>query len=70
MRSRLEGVVLLPNIQDMMQWHWSASRQYSSSSAYSALFLGSASILGARELWKVKALNEFKLFGTRQMLDI
>jgi hypothetical protein len=68
-RSRLEGVVLSSNVTDTLHWRWCASGLYSSSSAYSALFLGSASISGARELWKVKAPNEFKLFVCLVALD-
>jgi hypothetical protein len=61
-RSRLQGVVLSSNTSDTLHWRWNASGLYSSNLAYSTLFLGSASISGARELWKVKAPNEFKLF--------
>jgi hypothetical protein len=38
-----------------VRWRWSASGQYSSRSAYHAMFAVQSSMLRARELWKVKA---------------
>jgi hypothetical protein len=36
--------------------------QYSSSSAYAAMFLVQYVLLRAKELWKVRAPNEFRFF--------
>ncbi|OEL31369.1 hypothetical protein BAE44_0007612, partial [Dichanthelium oligosanthes] len=47
---------------DRIVWKWCPSGQYSCSSAYQALFLGQSALLGAKELWKVKAPNEFRFF--------
>jgi aspartate carbamoyltransferase catalytic subunit len=37
---------------DKFNRKWSPNDQYSSASAYSALFLGRVDILGARQIWK------------------
>jgi hypothetical protein len=39
-----------------------ASGQYSSSSAYAAMFLGQSALHGAKELWKVRASNDADSF--------
>jgi hypothetical protein len=44
-------------VDDRFIWCWSASSSYSVPSAYGAMLVGQTQILGARELWKVKALN-------------
>ncbi|OEL13137.1 hypothetical protein BAE44_0025844 [Dichanthelium oligosanthes] len=49
--------------QDRIVWKWCPSGQYSCSFAYQAFFLGQSALLGAKELWKVKAPNEFRLFS-------
>ncbi|OEL22734.1 hypothetical protein BAE44_0016248, partial [Dichanthelium oligosanthes] len=41
--------------QDRVRWKWCPSGRYSCSSAYQAFFVGQTALLGARELWKVKA---------------
>ncbi|OEL28368.1 hypothetical protein BAE44_0010616 [Dichanthelium oligosanthes] len=47
---------------DRVIWKWCPSGLYSCSSAYQAFFVGQSALLGAKELWKVKAPNEFRLF--------
>lgn len=43
-------------------WKWSLDGKYAASSTYKAFFEGLSSLLGARELWKTKALPKAKLF--------
>jgi hypothetical protein len=62
LRQRLQNFVLHPSLQDRVVWKWCASGQYSCSSAYQAMFLGQTALAGAKELWKVKAPNEYRLF--------
>jgi hypothetical protein len=66
---RVEQVSLSQGVEDRIIWKWTASRQYSSSSAYTAMFLGQSALLGAKELWKVRAPNEFKFFLWLAMQD-
>jgi hypothetical protein len=47
---------------DRFVWKWTADGKYSASSTYRAFFAGSTSLLGARELWKTKALPRVKFF--------
>jgi uncharacterized protein involved in response to NO len=54
-RPLLDSMVLTPGSSDRVTWWWSASGQYSTRSAYCALFVDQCSMLGAKELWKVKA---------------
>jgi hypothetical protein len=61
-RQRLQQVRLSQNVSDRFAWRWSASGNYSSRSAYTAMFFGEASILGAKELWKVRAPKKCKFF--------
>jgi hypothetical protein len=48
---------------DKFIWKWSPNGQYSSASAYSALFLGRIDILGARQIWKIQMLGKCKFFA-------
>jgi hypothetical protein len=41
---------------------FSADGQYSASSTYRAFFYGSTKLLGAKELWQVKAPSRIKIF--------
>jgi hypothetical protein len=61
-RERLEQVVLRQGVEDTLLWRWSALGKYSASSAYNAMFLGQTQVLGAKELWKVKAPNKCRFF--------
>jgi hypothetical protein len=56
-RQRLQAVQLLPGVADKFVWRWDVSGSYSCRSAYRALFLGQAQVLGAAQLWKVRAPN-------------
>jgi hypothetical protein len=58
----LHSVTLSPLQPDRFVWKWSSSGSYSVSSTYRALFAGSTSLLGARELWSTKAPPKVKLF--------
>ncbi|OEL24169.1 hypothetical protein BAE44_0014812, partial [Dichanthelium oligosanthes] len=62
LKQRLQGTVLDPASLDRVVWKWCPSGQYSCSSAYQAFFLGQSALLGAKELWKVRAPNEYRLF--------
>lgn len=56
------SVTLQPSQSDRFVWKWSADGKYSVSSSYRAFFAGSSSLLGAKELWRVKAPPKVKLF--------
>jgi hypothetical protein len=56
-------VVVHVGAQDKLTWTWSASGHFSMSSAYLAMFLGQSSVLGAKELWKIKAQGKCLFFG-------
>jgi hypothetical protein len=60
--SRIQQVHLSPAIDDKFIRKWSSSGKYSSSLAYSALFLGQTVIEGAKQLWKTKAPNKARFF--------
>jgi hypothetical protein len=62
LRQQLDTVSLTPEVEDWITWKWSSSGQYSSSSAYAAMFYEQSVLLGAKELWKVRAPNEYKFF--------
>jgi hypothetical protein len=70
LRQKLEDVSLSQGVADMLIWKWTTSGQYSSSSAYAAMFLSQPALLGAKELWKVKAPNEFMFFLWLAMQDL
>lgn len=61
-RELLRSVNLQPLQSDRFVWRWSPDGRYSVSSTYRAFFHGSASLLGAKELWSVKAPPRVKLF--------
>jgi len=50
-------------MSDRFVWKWSSDGKYSASSAYRAFFVGATSLLGAKELWKVKAPPQVKFFS-------
>jgi hypothetical protein len=59
----LEWVVLIRHgVQGSLRWCWTTSGKYSASSAYNAMFIGQTGVLGAKELWKVKAPNKCRFF--------
>lgn len=59
----LRSVVLEPSQPDkFVVWKWSADGSYSSRATYKAFFAGATELLGAKELWKVKAPPRLKLF--------
>jgi hypothetical protein len=62
LRQQLDTIDLSLRVEDQITWKWSSSGQYSYSSAYAVMFYGQSVVLGAKELWKVRAPNEFKLF--------
>jgi hypothetical protein len=53
---------LSPGTNDHFISKWSASGAFSSRSAYRALFLGQAAVLGASQLWKVMVPDEYHFF--------
>jgi hypothetical protein len=59
---RSEGFHHDVSVPDRFCWKWTASGQYSASSAYRAFFLGQSGILGARELRKTRAPPPCKFF--------
>jgi hypothetical protein len=62
LHQRLQQVQLNKQQPDWILWHWNASGQYSSTSAYAALQLGQVPIEGCRQLWKVRAPNACHFF--------
>jgi hypothetical protein len=64
--------LLLParlNEHDRFSWHWTASREYTSKSAYQAMFAGESAVVGVKELWKAKASNKCRFFIWLALLD-
>jgi hypothetical protein len=61
-RERIEQVALRQGVEDKLLWHWSASGRYLASSACNVMFLGQTQVLGAKELWEVKAPNKCRFF--------
>jgi hypothetical protein len=59
---RVQQVHLLPSVTDRFVWKWCSSGWYSSRSAYLALFLGRASVEGAKQLWKSMAPRKVRFF--------
>jgi hypothetical protein len=62
LRERVEHVQLQPVVLDSISLRWSASGDFSSKSAYAALNMGQANLLGAKQVWRAKAPREFKFF--------
>lgn len=60
--SIIRDLVLHPLQEDRFVWRWTPDGKYSASSAYRAYFAGSASLLGAKELWQTKAPPRVKFF--------
>jgi hypothetical protein len=52
---RLQHIQLAPERPDVVTWQWEVSGLYSCRSSYKGLCSGQNSILGAKELWKVRA---------------
>jgi hypothetical protein len=63
---RVWGLLLdftLTEAVDRFIWKWTASDEFSSASAYIALFFGRSSLLGASHLWKTQAPGRVRFFG-------
>lgn len=58
----LRDITLEPSRRDRFIWKWSPSGTFSVSSTYRAFFAGSTRLLGATELWRIKAPPKVKLF--------
>jgi hypothetical protein len=58
----LDAVELQPGIRDRHLWKFSASGEYTTSSAYKALFLGSVQFEPAERVWKSWAPGKCKFF--------
>ena len=58
----LEAVVLRPQAEDRFCWRFISDGVYSASSAYKAMFVGSSTLRGAKELWKTSAPPKVKFF--------
>lgn len=58
----LQSVALQPLQPDRFVWKWSSSGNFSVSLTYRAFFVGSTKLLGAKELWRTKALPKVKMF--------
>jgi hypothetical protein len=48
---------------DRFIWKWSSNGEFSSSSAYRALFFGRTSLAGVDRIWKVQAPGRCRFFG-------
>jgi hypothetical protein len=53
----------LTETRDRFIWKWTASGEFSSGSAYRALFFGWSPLLGASHLWKTQAPSRVRFFG-------
>lgn len=60
-RQRLQAINLNQE-SDKFIWRWDSSGNYSSRSAYRALFLGQTSLMGVKELWETRAPNKCRFF--------
>jgi hypothetical protein len=69
LRQQLDQVLLQVGTQDRLEWRWLASAQFSTQSAYQAMFLCQFSVLGAKELWKIKALGKCLFFKWQVLLS-
>jgi hypothetical protein len=58
----LEGTLLQPNVQDRHVWRFSSSGDYSSKSAYTAMFHGSVFFKQADRIWKTWAPSKCRFF--------
>jgi hypothetical protein len=58
----IEQVHLSSGTPDTFAWRFAASQQYSTTSAYGAMFLGCSTPLGVRQIWKTSAPPKVKLF--------
>jgi hypothetical protein len=65
---RLQNVVLNPEAEDKLIWHWDSSGAYNAASTYTTLFLEQTSILGAKEVCKTKAPNKYRFFAWLALL--
>jgi hypothetical protein len=58
----IEELAFTLNTADKFVWRWCSSGAYSVSSAYSAFLFGQMALLGAKELWKTRAMNTCRFF--------
>ena len=63
----LEGVQLQPTVSDRFVWKWTENGTYSASSARRSFFIGTSSMLGAKEIWQVAVPPKVKLGCGRQI---
>jgi hypothetical protein len=61
-RQRIDVIQLNAEEPDRFTWRWTASGQFSSKSAYDAMFASESSILGVKEPWKSRAPNRCRFF--------
>jgi hypothetical protein len=61
-RQRIQGFHLILGVANHFIWRWASLGSYSNVSPYGALFFGQTALLGAKELWKVYALNTCHFF--------
>lgn len=57
-----ERVQLQPGVPDTFAWRLMEDQQYSASSSYGAMFVGSSRPLGAKRIWNTSALPRVKFF--------
>jgi hypothetical protein len=61
--------VQLSTQPDIFSWRLTANQNYSAASAYGAMFLGSSSPLGVRQIWKTSAPPRVRFFFWLVMHD-
>jgi hypothetical protein len=49
-------------VPDRFIWRWTVNGKYSAFSAYRSFFIGMSTMIGAKQLWKVKVPPKVKLF--------
>jgi len=59
---RLQLFNLTDGTPDKVLWKWTTDRSFSTSSAYSAFFLGQYAVHGVKNLWKTRAPAKCKFF--------
>jgi hypothetical protein len=65
---RVQGQTLSSE-EDQMLWRWSSTGQYSEAMAYQSMFNRKSTVIGAKEIWKIKAPNKCKFFLWLLILD-
>jgi hypothetical protein len=61
-RACVEGIELDPNANDLVICRWCSLGTYSASTTYAALFVRQATLLGTKQIWKIRAPSKCNMF--------